>query len=199
MQDLSSCPIVRAPAFFICSSPCAPSAPMPVMITPTALLPAYLATEWKSASTEGLCPETLGPSLICTLYVAPLLFSVMWKLPGAIKHLPGVTVSPSSASFMVICESEFSLSAKAFVKFAGICCTTTMPGIVAGRFGSTCCSASVPPVDVPMAITMFVVLVSEVLIGVVDFVYCVGMVNLFLHNAAAFIFCFRSTAMSPME
>jgi glycerol dehydrogenase-like iron-containing ADH family enzyme len=46
--------------------PRAPSSPMPVMMMPTALPPAALASERNSTSTEGLCRLTSGPSNVST-------------------------------------------------------------------------------------------------------------------------------------
>ncbi len=42
------------------------------------------------------------------------------------------------------------------MKRGGMCCTTTMPGTVAGRRPSTCLMASVPPVLAPMATILWV-------------------------------------------
>ena len=114
------------------------------------------------------------------------------------RHFPGMTESPSWASLMCMLEISFSLSANALVKFAGMCCTTTIPGIVGGSLGRTCCNASVPPVEVPIAITIFVVFVRADFIGSTFPVIGVGILRLFLQSAAALIFCFRSTVMSPM-
>jgi hypothetical protein len=65
-QEASSWAMVKAPASCISRSPLAPSSPMPVMMTPTAFLPAYRAPERNNTSTLGLWRETSGPSLIST-------------------------------------------------------------------------------------------------------------------------------------
>lgn len=44
-DDVLSCPIVRAPAFFMASSPFAPSLPIPVIIIPILLIPFIRDTE----------------------------------------------------------------------------------------------------------------------------------------------------------
>ena len=60
----SSCATVAAPACLMARSPCAPSPPMPVKITPRAFEPAVLAMEWNMTSTEGRCRFTGGPCVI---------------------------------------------------------------------------------------------------------------------------------------
>src|SRR5579863_644823 len=62
-QLASSWAMVRAPALRISSRPCAPSLPMPVMMTPTACDATDFATERKSTSTLGLWRDTSGRSL----------------------------------------------------------------------------------------------------------------------------------------
>jgi hypothetical protein len=62
---------------------------------------------------------------------------------------------PSRTSIM---HSELSRSANIAVNCSGMCWTTTMPAIVTGRRVNTSSSACVPPVDVPMAITLSTVL-----------------------------------------
>ena len=57
-QLASSCAIVYAPESCISRKPSAPSLPMPVRITPMALLPAFCAADRKSTSTEGRCRLT---------------------------------------------------------------------------------------------------------------------------------------------
>ena len=52
-DDVSSCATVTAPALRIETRPLAPSLPIPVMITPMALRPAYRAVVSKSTSTDG--------------------------------------------------------------------------------------------------------------------------------------------------
>ena len=52
---------------------------------------------------------------------------------------------------------SFKRLAKAVVKFAGMCWTMTIPGILGGIWVRTSLIASVPPVEAPMAITLFVV------------------------------------------
>ena len=54
----SSWPNVLAPALRMRSKPLAPSLPMPVRITPTALAPTWLAAELNSTSTDGRCRFT---------------------------------------------------------------------------------------------------------------------------------------------
>ena len=48
-----------------------------------------------------------------------------------------------------------SLSAKAFVNFSGMCCTITIPGASAGSGANISRSASVPPVEAPIASTLY--------------------------------------------
>jgi hypothetical protein len=59
-----------------------------------------------------------------------------------------------------------SRSANARVNNSGMCCTMTMPGQSGGMAVSTSRSASVPPVEAPMAITLSVVV--RILCGVAD-------------------------------
>ena len=59
----SSWAMVYAPACLISSSASAPSPPIPVSITPTALLPAQRAIERNSVSTEGRWRLTGASSL----------------------------------------------------------------------------------------------------------------------------------------
>lgn len=66
-QLASSCAMVRAPASRISSMPCAPSLPIPVMMTPTAFDPIDFATERNSTSTLGRWRETRGPSVTWTI------------------------------------------------------------------------------------------------------------------------------------
>ncbi len=80
----------------------------------------------------------------------------MWWLRAAMRTWPGSTRSPSLASLTRTWHSVSSRSAKARVKCSGMCCTTTMPGASAGRAVSTSRSASVPPVEAPRAITLWV-------------------------------------------
>ncbi len=51
-----------------------------------------------------------------------------------------------------------SRSANMAVNFSGMCWTMTMPVVTAGSLVSTASSACVPPVEVPMATTLSVVL-----------------------------------------
>ena len=81
----------------------------------------------------------------------------MWKFPGAISTVPWVTESLFFASFTVIGHRPLRRSAKAVVKFAGMCCTTTVPDEFAGIRVSTALRASVPPVEAPIAMTWLVV------------------------------------------
>src|SRR5258706_7001319 len=164
-QLASSCARVRAPASCISNRPRAPSSPIPVMITPSAFLPACLATERKSASTEGRCRLTSGPSLTSTWYWAPLRLSCMCLPPGAISARPASTRSPSSASRTSIWHTLSRRAAKAVVNFSGMCCTTTMPGETRGRAESTTSRAWVPPVDVPIATTRCVVCLKASMLG----------------------------------
>ena len=66
-------------------------------------------------------------------------------------------MSPSLASFTVIAHSESSRAANAAVNFSGMCWTMTMPGASAAARASNARSASVPPVDAPIATTRSVV------------------------------------------
>lgn len=47
------------------------------------------------------------------------------------------------------------------VNTGGMCCTTTMPGILGGRAGKISFNARVPPVDDPMATNLLVVCTRE--------------------------------------
>src|ERR1700730_11174210 len=63
-QLSSSCARVEAPSLRISSNPLAPSSPIPVIMIPRALLPAYCAADRNRTSAEGRCRDTGGPSLI---------------------------------------------------------------------------------------------------------------------------------------
>src|SRR3989304_2333250 len=81
----------------------------------------------------------------------------MCLLPGAIRALPLITVSLSSASLTDMAHMESSLLAKAAVNRSGICWTMTMPGASIGMAVRNSAMASVPPVDAPTTITFSVV------------------------------------------
>ena len=138
---------------------------MPVIITPTAFLPAYLAAERNSTSTEGRCLHTRGPSLTSTQYRAPLRFRSRWRLPGAIRAWPEITESLFSASLTVTRHVLLRRFAKALVKCSGMCWTITTPGASYGRASRKTFKASVPPVEAPTTITRSVVSVSKLLEG----------------------------------
>ncbi|EXI72864.1 MAG: hypothetical protein AW07_03000 [Candidatus Accumulibacter sp. SK-11] len=77
--------------------------------------------------------------------------------PGAISASPGSTRSLFRPSRTSIVHSELRRSANIAVNCSGMCWTMTIPAIVSGRRVSTASSACVPPVEVPMAITLSVV------------------------------------------
>src|SRR5512145_930585 len=56
-------------------------------------------------------------------------------------------------------QSWFNRSAKVFVNFSGICWVMIIGGVFGGRASRTSLSASVPPVEAPMATIVSVVLI----------------------------------------
>src|SRR3972149_6267005 len=81
----------------------------------------------------------------------------MCLFPGAMRALPLITVSLSSASFTEIAQTELSLFANDAVNFSGMCWTMTMPGESGGIDMRNSLMASVPPVDAPTTMTFSVV------------------------------------------
>ncbi|MNP40699.1 hypothetical protein D3C76_1343560 [compost metagenome] len=84
--------------------------------------------------------------------IAPRESTIICLPPGASSARPGRSRSPSSASLTLIRQSLSRRSAKARVKAAGMCWTSSSgAGKFAGSCESTRCSATGPPVEVPMA------------------------------------------------
>ena len=128
----SSCAIVCAPARLISSSPSAPSSPMPVRITPTALAPAASATERNSTSTLGRWRETSGPSLTSTRVVRRRARGARVAVARRDRARgPSSTRSPLLGLLdLDPAESVRGAAANAAVKTSGMCWTITMPGRV---------------------------------------------------------------------
>src|SRR6185295_11402628 len=140
----SSWAIVCAPASRISARPAAPSSPMPVRITPTALAPATCATERKSTSTLGRWRETSSPPMVWTESRPPWRRNSRCSLPGAMRTRPGRTASPVTASFTSTDAVASSRFANAAVKPSGMCCTTSTGGALRGSDSMMIRSASVP-------------------------------------------------------
>jgi len=113
-----------------------------------------MATEAKSTSAEGLCPETKGASERWATPFVPFLSTSRCLLPWAIRILPGSIASPSSASLTLRGQIRSRLFANSFVNPGGICCTTTIGTFRSwSSFENTTRRASGPPVLIPMAIS----------------------------------------------
>lgn len=67
---------------------------------------------------------------------------------------PGRSTSPPTASRTSSRDSPFSRSANGLVKPSGMCCVMTMGGVSAGSSERITRSASVPPVELPIAMTL---------------------------------------------
>ena len=81
----------------------------------------------------------------------------MCLFPGAKSARPGRTESPSFASRTSISQSSFNLFANEAVNPSGMCWVMMIPGTCLGRAVSTFLSASVPPVELPIAMILCVV------------------------------------------
>src|SRR3990172_2494764 len=77
---------------------------------------------------------------------------------------PGIILSPSLASLTSIAQMEFNRSANDFVNNCGMCCTIKIPGAFGGICNNTSLSASVPPVDAPIATILCVLLINAWLV-----------------------------------
>jgi hypothetical protein len=82
-QLASSCATFQLPASRITFIACAPSAPMPVSMTPSALGPITRAADWKSTSTDGLWRFTGSPSRTRAMTPMPVRSTLRCSPPGA--------------------------------------------------------------------------------------------------------------------
>ena len=105
-QLSSSCATVCAPALRISSSPAAPSSPMPVMITPSALAPAHLATERNSTSTDGRCQTYfyLAQLRLARKHGLPVILHVRKSADQLLKGLRSVA-GPAGAPWQGIAHA----------------------------------------------------------------------------------------------
>ncbi len=105
---------------------------MPVSSAPTALRPAQSAVDENRTSTDGQWPLTFNVPPTCTRYSPPDRISRICIPPGANNARPGNTRSPSLASRTYTALLSSRRCANAVVNPAGMCCTMTMPGALAG-------------------------------------------------------------------
>ncbi len=142
-------------------SPLAPSYPIPVRITPIAFSPTSFATDSKRISTDGQWPFSFLPSKQLTLYLPPTFIIFICLSPGAISTCPSFIKSPVCASFTHKPTVSLSLSANMRENTGGICCTITIPGMLSGKALIIVLIASVPPVEAPIAIILFLLYCLE--------------------------------------
>src|ERR1035441_4270026 len=148
--------MVMPPSFCTAPNPSAPSSPMPVISTPTACVLNSSAALRKSTSALGRCPFTRGSSQSTTTSPRGSRFTFMWRLPGQISTRPGCNTSPDCASFTRKGQTSSNRRANMSVNPSGMCCTTVMvPGKSPGNCDNTYSNAWGPPVETPMATTLF--------------------------------------------